>query len=779
MGLSLDKNNVRIAGQTETVINVSLTDTAADGGFTISPTEHNSFESISLDTSAKTITLKPKADQTESNIEFTVTSNTEGSDTATLTVDLVPTPTLTVTPAEDVSITYPNGNTQVFEVNTNRDSYEATVTPTELGTYDNGSSTFTANQEGTGTITFVVDKDYDSKVEVVKNVTVEASALEATTVTLTPNSITARVEGEEVEVAVSTDATDYTLDGVENDIVSVREDKENKKFYVSVKATEDGYKPKDSTTITVKATADGKAEGSASLTVTLEDKQFVTELSIEPESVTMQVGAESTVVVTTNADDFTFSITDSGKVTFDKASRKLTALAAGSSSIIFSAKYRNGETVTKTLTVNVEAVPVIETTLEVTPNKEITLVKGDKQLFQVVTNAEDYEVELSNPAIATYSKADKTLSTTESGTLKLTFKATRKDSIEKTVEVTVVINEVRLTADLTSVSVNKGETVSFAITSNVIADVQANVSEYGYVAVSKNSNIITVEAIAVGEVDIVLTARGVTLTIPVKVTDITSLSVAPQVPNMITSDTYQAVVTTNAATFVVEVNDPEVIKASIEDKTITLKPLKAGSVIITVKAKALGGEEVVVSWPVTVIEQSNYTDEQAASILTDPTTTVAEKLRAFKNDIGKFGKYVANLTKYNEVMSPNLEETISDEKGAARNYSLYIQIKDTCSKEDYKEFKTEFDIINMVYLNYANDSFDEFALFRFDQAWTAKWGEVSLTTFQNLNTIICTLCDIKTRASNLSGISLDKSLDPNELELDEIAISNIKKYYEV
>lgn len=620
--------------------------------------------------------------------------------------------------------------------------------------------------------TKTVDKTHTVSIEVTES-------RETTQLVVTPTTITCQVEGNETELSVTTDATDYTLDAVESDILEIREDKANNKVYVSAKATSDGMKPKDSTTFNVKARADGKLENSQEITVNLEDKQFVTELSISPESIVLQQGAEATIVVNTNADDFTFTNSDSSKVSFDKDSRKVTALLPGSANIEFSAKYKNGATVTKTLVVTVEAVEVIETTLVVTPNQDLNLVKGDKQVFQVATNATDYSVELSNSTLGTFDKTTKTLTTTKTGTLKLIFKAQRKDSIEKTVEVICVINDVRLTADVTSIKVNKGESATFSITSNVIGEVKCEVAEFGYITLSRNSNIITVAALKVGETEINISVRGVELNIPVTVTDVTTLTVEPQTPNMYIDSTYNSIVTTNAATYSVEVDDEEVLGYEVTDNNIKFTPKKGGVAVVRIKATAEGGLGKSVSWSVTVIEQSNYSDQEADNILTNANTTVAEKLDAFKNDTGKFGTFVNNLVSYNSSMSPNADEPLSEEKGAAKNYNLYIQIKDCISKTDYKEFKTEFDIINMVYLNYGKDAFDEFALFRYDQAWASKWGNTSLTTFQNLNTVICSLCDIKTRAANLASISLDKSLDTTLLELDEVAVNNIKKYYEV
>lgn len=788
--------------QATTTLTVEVTQSVVDTELVVTPTtvsvEEGQTQAFVVSESTYTATVSPTTLGTIDTSTGIFTAGTAGSGTITFSantgastktstvnitvtakaVDPTPVTPLSVTPAGPLSLKV--GDTQVFSINHADSEYTVTITPENAALFDKTTKTLTAGTTAqSATVTFSSIKAGDTTVI---PVSITITQEEVTSVALSKYSDTAAVGGAEVEVTVTTEAQDYTLSGIDTSIIEVREDKSAKKFYVKVLDTATGVRPVDRTTITVLAKADGKLQGSATFGLTIEDKIYTTTLEIVPSILTMQVGSESTVVINTNADDFTFSNSNTGVVTFDKDTRKLYANAVGSSSIIFTAKNKTGQTVNKTLTVNVEAAPVIETILTVAPTGPVSVVNGDNQQFVVSTNADDYTVEVLDTGVATFSKEDNILRSVGVGDTTVTFKATRKDSTEKTVEVAVSVTSVNISADISELTINKGESKSFNISSNITNEVVASVSEAGIVAVTKKGSLYTVDALAVGNVDITLKGRDKVITIPVTVTDVTTLSVAPQVKELVVGNTYRATVTTNAPTFQVECNPTDILSVSISDEEsnkVLISPVGAGEATITVKATAAGGEEAKLTWKVNIVVETEYTKEEANEILTDTNTTVAEKISRFSNDVGSYGKYVSRLVQYNKVMSPTSETEITDEKGATRNYNLYIQIKDTISKEDYSVFKAEFDIINMVFVNFAKDAFDEFALFRYDQAWAAKWGNDSLTTFQNLCTVICSLCNIKTRASNLDSINLDKALDITENDISEIALNNIKKYYTV
>lgn len=699
---------------------------------------------------------------------LTVTTVPTSGDPETLTVDVVidnadGTPLLEVE-STDLTIKEADGN-KVVAVTTTADTIEAKS--------DNDNITVSVD-DSKKEITIVPVKGGESILTVTAlsksgelgTLTINVTVIAKPTLEVTPTEATFKVNKTQV-LNIVTNQSDFGYVISPEDLVTF--DKDNKTI-TGVKA--------GSGKITIYVNKDQDDEISKEVQLTVEEPDITT-LTVTPANPTVIVGGTVTLTVTTNDTNWTVSNTNSNVVSFDKSTLVATANAVGSATLTFTAKYGEGEELTKQVVITVEAAPVEPTTLVVTPNEPSSLIKGDTKVFEVETNADDYEVEITNTSVASFDKATKTLKALDAGSASVIFKAQLDGSDLKQVEVGLNVVDTTLAASESKVEVKINDEANFVVTSNVIGEVKVESDNEEFVAVSKNSDRIFVNGLAVGECNIIITARDKTLTIPVKVYDTTILNVSAQPTKVYVGKDITLEVTTNADDFEVESVDPAIVKVIKVDNKIYVSSQADGKTTIKVKAQVDGGDEVVIEWVIESIQETSYTKEESDKILTDSKTTVAEKLAKFSNDVGEYGVFVNNLINYNNSMDPNNEVALSDEKGAAKNYNLYIQVKDAVESEDYLTFKVKFDVINMAYTQFAKGAFDEFALFRYDQAWASKWGEVSLTTFQNLNTLICTLCNIKTRASALASLDLDKALDPTVLELTEVGINNIKKYYTV
>lgn len=670
--LELDQTSLNVK-ENDAAVTVTVTTTADD--FTV---ESDNDNVVVAKGEGKTFTVTP-AKPGDSVVTVKVTSKSSVETSVTLNVTVVALPTLTVTPD---TVDFKVGKTQVFDIVTNQSDYAYVIEPSDIATFDKDSKTLSAIKQGTGKITFYVNKDQDEELSQV-----------------------------------------VTLNIAEADI---------------------------------------------------------TRLEVSPTNPTIEVGGTLVLTVETNASDYSVSNTSTGTVSFDKSTKTITATAVGSATLTFTAKYGEGEEVSKQVIVTVEAKPVEPTTLEVTTSTPLTVVKGDKKVFTVETNADDYSVELNNSTLADYDKDTHTLTTKDFGNLSIKFSATKEGSttVEKTIALEIV--DTTLSATVTDIQLKVDEEVNFDLDSNILNEVKLTAEDEELIALARNNNRVTVNGIATGNTNIKVEARDKTLTIPVKVYIDTLLTVSSQPANIYVGKDIVLEINTNADSFEVESEHAGIVSVIKEGNLVTLSSVSAGVSKISIKAQAKGGDLVVIEWNVTSILETTYTREEVDKILTDSNTTVAEKLNSFAYDKSEFGTFVNNLIAYNKAMNPNDEENvITDEKGAARNYNLYIQIKDAVETEDYLVFKSKFDMINMAYTAFEKEAFNEFALFKYDQSWASKWGELSLTTFQNLNTVICTLCNIKTRAASIDAISLDKSLDITKIELSEIGINNIKKYYTV
>lgn len=736
-----------------------------DSGATYTVTANNSNVSITDNDSGDG---KKITGVTAGTAVLTVTATKEGEDNNVIEVPVVidnadGTPLLTV---ENTTLTIKEADgIKTINVTTTVDDFTVKA---------NNDNVTVAKVEGQKQITItpvkggesVVTIEATSKSSVKGTLTLNVTVVAKPTLEVTPATATFKVNKTQV-LDIQTNQSDFGYVISPEDLVTF--DK-NSKTLTGVKV--------GTGKITIYVNKDQEGELSKEVQLTIEEPDITT-LDVTPTNPTIVVGGTVKLTVTSNDPNYRVSNTNTTAVTFTKETGIVEANAVGSATLTFTAKYGEGEELTKQVIVTVEAAPVEPTTLVVTPSDPISLIKGDTKVFEVNTNADDYEVEIESSSIASYNKSTHTLTTLEAGSTSVKFKAQLTGSDLKEVTVLVNVADTNLVASENKLEVQTGNETSFTITSNIVGEVKVSTDDEEKIAVSKNNNTIFVNGLEVGEANVILTARDRTLTIPVKVFDVTLLSVSNKPNKVYVGKDLTVDVTTNATEFTVESVDPAIVKVIKVNNQVIISSQADGKTTIKIKAQVNGGDEVVVEWEITSILETSYTKEESDKLLTDPNTTVAEKLNKFSNDVGEYGKFVNNLISYNESMNPSNEVALSDEKGAAKNYNLYIQIKDAIETEDYAAFKVKFDVINMAYTEFSKGAFDEFALFRYDQAWSAKWGDVSLVTFQNLNTLICTLCNIKTRAAALSSLDLDKALDPTVLELTELGINNIKKYYVV
>lgn len=77
-----------------------------------------------------------------------------------------------------------------------------------------------------------------------------------------------------------------------------------------------------------------------------------TELNLDNEPTTMQVGAKEIINVITNANDYTFAISNARIIAFNKTTKELSALTRGTATITFNAKALNNVE-TKSITLNI------------------------------------------------------------------------------------------------------------------------------------------------------------------------------------------------------------------------------------------------------------------------------------------------------------------------------------------------------------------------------------------------------------------------------------------
>ena len=162
-------------------------------------------------------------------------------------------------------------------------------------------------------------------------------------------------------------------------------------------------------------------------------------------------------------------------------------------------------------------------------------------------------------------------------------------------------------------------------------------------------------------------------------------------------------------------------------------------------------------------------------VLTSAKLSTKEKIEEIRAKAEPaYATLAAKLLSYQEAMGVG---RIDPKLGSGKQYDLLNTLVGVLNIEDYSEFKTRFDIINMAFVAFKEDAFRDVMLFRFSEVW--NWNKKDLVTLQHLNTVISTLCDLSARKANLPKIDMMKALDSDEVNLTETAGSNLQKYYTV
>lgn len=256
------------------------------------------------------------------------------------------------------------------------------------------------------------------------------------TTNLILNPETLRIKkGENATISVEHNATDYQVVSKNPDQASVSK----KGNTITVNALQETT----NVDIEVTATAEGGEEVKKVCKVEIYE-EVQTSLEVNPTTAELKVGGTAEIGVTHNASDYNVVSKDTGKVGVEKQPNKtiLTGKAPGTGvKVDFDATAKNGQKVSKTVTVNVkEATPEPETELSVEPTEGSVKVDSTLEL-NVTHNATDYSAESSDPEKATVEKQDSKVIVTgkSEGSVKIIIKATKEGATEKIVNVNLTV----------------------------------------------------------------------------------------------------------------------------------------------------------------------------------------------------------------------------------------------------------------------------------------------------------------------------------------------------
>ena len=620
-----------------------------------------------------------------------------------------------------------------------------------------------------------------------------------TTLEVAPQTSAITVGSEDVEVTATTNAASITAESDHQEFLTVQV--QDKKVILHPVA-------EGTATVTVKATADGGAEKTVSWSVNvaaqvLPEAEFV----IDPTNVTIYGTGTMDIIVAGDIDSIEAESQNPYNVTVESQSTdkiQIKGVAPGVANINITGKKAGKRDKTIVLPVTVKE----ETTLTVTPNSDITVYQGDKQVFEVETNAADFNMESLTPHLASVDKASKSITVlAESGTAQIKFTAQKDGSNMKTVTVDVtckaklatkpVLESEVLEIDGGEIlelqyNVAEGDTLSASIKENAKGSVKVIGNRVQYTA----HKVVSEDKVTI----VVKTTRGNSTSEELETQVTVKTSQAVKRPVLLTTNKYVESGKTKVFSFVVTEGStlvlvtPSVGSAVVKGNTVVITATEVPatqSIKVVVKATKLGfTDSTKLEFNVVVLAKGDtppeseedfpirdLTLDELKGIMANSDIPLKDKMEIFKSRgpveqrviISKVADYCDKMAPKNGIVNPDF--------GASQNFDLLNVILEVVNFEDTERFKINFDMINAMFLtnNKEDDALHWVSVQRFDLQW--KYGSRALTTYQNLVHIISTLCDLTTRPQLVDGIDFDKALDKTTTLINDVAKANIVGYY--
>lgn len=622
-----------------------------------------------------------------------------------------------------------------------------------------------------------------------------------TTLEVSPQTASIRVGEADAEVTATTNAATINAESDHTEFLTVRVEEKTVKLHPVAQGTAN---------VTVRATAEGGAEKTVSWEVTVAAAAELPEVefTIDPANATIYGTGTVDITVSGDLDSLVAESQGTGTVTVESQSTtrvQLRGVAVGNANVNIIGKKASKRDKTIVLPVTVKE----ETTLTVTPNSDLSLFKGEKQVFEVTTNAADFNMESLTPLLASVNKEEKSATIlAESGTAQIKFTAQKDGSNMKSVTVDITCKAKQATKPILEsdvLEVDGGEILELHYTvvegDTLVASVKE--SSKGSVRVVGNKVQYTAHRVLADEnVTIVAkTTRGSSTSEELETQVTVKAPPAVKRPVLLTTDKHVESGRNKVFSFIIDEGSTLVIatapsegSAEVRGNTVvfTAPEVEVGKTIkIAVKATKDGfPESTKLEFGVVVLAvgerppvpdpdftMRDLTLDELKEIMGSEDIPLADKMELFKNRgpveqrvlISKIADYCVKMAPKNGVVSGDF--------GASQNFDLLNTILEVVNFEDTERFKINFDMINAMFLvnNKEEDALHWVSVQRFDLQW--KYGTRALTTYQNLVHIITTLCDLTTRPDLVEGIDFDKALDKTTTMINDVAKANIVGYY--
>lgn len=529
-------------------------------------------------------------------------------------------------------------------------------------------------------------------------------------------------------------------------------------------------------------------------------------ITVDPTEVSIHMGQTKTLAIELSGDSFEMTSNRQEVCTADKLTKTITPVAAGEAEVTVTGT-RGSLTQSVVVPVHIRETiqptppEILTKTLVVEGNERLTInfrvAEGDK-LSARIDGATSNEkgtilVNLNKIVYSAYAPD-------EDSEVTLMVKTTSSDEVEGE-EVPVVITVKGVPTTILEVAENieikEGETRvvemktdarSVAFISSVPANMTVNSSTRTITGVNYGSAILTITAQAIN-------CKPVEkqVSVVIKPADLNRPSLKTKVLQVVEEETIKLEFTldSKATLDLKEASDAGSIEIEGSVATWTAPKLKnADRMVYTFNAVARREEVNVESkdyiFSVTVIKKASGGNDpdvpdnsmsmsDISNIIKDEQLTFTEKMEIIKRNGNAITQDTVNkLLNYEAVMGNN-GGMIDETQGAAKNYELFLTIRRVIESTDNAEFQALFSLVNLVFKEYSNSAYKEVKLHRFDAQWAG--GNKNLTSYQNIATCICMLCDIMQRSNNLKRVNFGVVFDPEKTIFKEVNAQSVIKYY--
>lgn len=518
-------------------------------------------------------------------------------------------------------------------------------------------------------------------------------------------------------------------------------------------------------------------------------------ITVDQTEITLHDRETKDLLVTTDVLDVRTTISPEGICSYSDG--VITPIKPGSAVLGFQVT-DNEKELTQSVSVNVTVRPYVEATrfeivgarpFQVQGGKtlQIKVNKGETDTLSVETTEGQGQVD---DDIVSYTPERTEISTTKTITIKAT--STDGDVYSEEVEVIVLpIDNVKLLVK-EPISVVEGETLNLVLDTNATAvTLEPSVDNF---TVNATDRSITGVRYGVGQLTLRGTADGYLPTekvvnVTIKPAPLSRPTLKTKVLTMMSgSDIYLEFILDKKGTLVVVENtqhttlevNKNIVKWTAPD--IGVLPSKVFEFEAYVERKETNTVSEKYQFSITVNktqhkeEGEEFDLSDIAAVLKDDVITFEEKIRLIKeNAPEEIVDTIADLEDYIDTMSVRNSYKLSEDKGAEKQYKLFLIIRGIIETEDNDYFQVMFDLLNLYFREHKKDVFDEVQLSRFDTSWT--YGAKALLSFQLITICISILCDLKTRSKNLTLVDFNTIFDPAKTVWKEENSQSVITYY--